>query len=210
MAEALWLGIALGFGQALAVGTVFLAIVQQFSARGAGAGCRVILGATACKALLLLPVLLFAGAFGVLGGAVPWLGALGALCFLYLGQASGRDAHRLWRGDGPRSSGTLGPFWQGLVGSVANPLAWTLWLAAVAPALMHAQRLGGNGGLFLFVVAWFVAVSAVEVVVALVAARGAGLFGARGQTCVSAVAALLFFVLAAQLIATALPHFLPA
>ena len=77
---------ALGVGQALAVGPVFLAIMQQAAARGVGAGCRVTLGATACDVLLLLPVVLFAGALGGIGGGARWLGALGAVCFVYLGQ----------------------------------------------------------------------------------------------------------------------------
>ena len=206
MIEVLWLGMALGIGQALAVGPVFLTIVQQSAARGMGAGCRVILGTTLCDALLLLPVLLFAEMIGGLGAIAPWLSGLGAFCFIYLGQAAGRDAHGLWRGGSPRSGGTLGPFWQGLVSTLANPVAWALWLAAVAPSLLHAQRIGGRGGLVLFVVAWFAAAVAAQAVVALAAARGAGLLGARGQACVSAVAALLFFGLAGQLMTTSLPH----
>jgi threonine/homoserine/homoserine lactone efflux protein len=205
MTGLLWLGIALGVGQALAVGPVFLAIVQQATARGVGAGCRVVLGTTIWDVVLLLPALIFAGAVAELGGVIPWLGALGALCFLYLGQAAGRDARHLWRGGGPRTGGSLGPFWQGLVSTLANPLAWTIWLAGVAPALMHARRDGGTGGLILFVVAWFAAAVAVQVAVAFVAARGASLIGARGQACVSGVAALLFFGLAGQLVASALP-----
>lgn len=210
MAEVLWLGIALGVGQALAVGPVFLAIVQQSMARGAGAGCRVVLGSTTCDAVLLLPGLLFAGLIAGIGGLAPWLGGLGALCFVYLGQAAGRDAHRLWRSGERRGGGMLGPFWQGIVSSLANPIAWTIWIAAVAPALLHAQGVGGYAGLAIFVVAWFSAASAVQAVVAFVAARGAGLIGARGQACVCAVAALLFFGLAGQLAATALPHFFAA
>jgi threonine/homoserine/homoserine lactone efflux protein len=210
MAELLWLGIALGVGQALAVGPVFLAIVQQSTARGVGAGYRVVLGAITCKVLLLPPVLLFAGGIGGIIGVAPWLGGLGAGCFAYLGQASGRDAYRLWRGGGPRANGALAPFWQGLVGSLANPLAWTLWVAAVAPALLHAQQVGGHGGLLLFVAAWFAAVAAVELAVSLAAARGARLIGARGQAFVSAVAALLFFGLAVRLVAGALPQLLAA
>jgi threonine/homoserine/homoserine lactone efflux protein len=210
MAEALWLGIALGIGQALAVGPVFLAIVQQSVARGVGSGCRVILGATACDVLLLLPALLFAGALGRNGSLAPWLGGLGALCFVYLGQAAGRDAHRLWRGGGPRSGRALGPFWQGLVGSLANPLAWTVWVAAVAPAILHVQQVGGVTGLVLFLVAWFGATAGAELLIALASARGAKLVGARGQACVCAVAALLFFGLAGQLVANSLPHFLAA
>ncbi|MFN8511108.1 MAG: LysE family transporter [Thermomicrobiales bacterium] len=210
MAELLWLGIAVGVGQALAVGPVFLTIVQQSTARGVGAGGRVVVGTTVCDALLLLPALLFAGMFAEFGGIAPWLGALGALGFAYLGLAAGRDAQRLWRGGGPRAGAAIGPFWQGLVSSLANPLAWTIWLAAVAPALMHARWVGGTLGLIVFVAAWFAAAVAVQLVVAFAAARGAGLIGVRGQACVSAIAALLFFVLACQLVARVLPHFFAA
>jgi threonine/homoserine/homoserine lactone efflux protein len=210
MAEVLWLGFALGVGQALAVGPIFLAIVQQATAHGVGAASRVIVGATACNCLLLLPALLFAGAIGAVGGTAPWLGALGALCFVYLGQAAGRDARRLWRGGGPRNGRTVGPFWQGLVGSLANPLAWTLRLAVMVPALLHSQQVQGYAGLLLFVVAWCASLIGIELLVAVTSARAAKLLGARGLACISAAAALLFIGLAGQLVATSLSHFLAA
>jgi hypothetical protein len=80
----------------------------------------------------------------------------------------------------------------------------------VAPALLHARGVGGPGGLALFVAAWFAAVAAVELAVALASARMAALLGARGQACVCAVAALLFFGLAVQQAASALPRLLAA
>lgn len=196
MSELLWLGILLGLGEALAIGPLFVSIVQEASARGFGAGCRVILGATAVDASLMLPALLLVEAHGLPQHVAPWLGLPGALGFLYLGLGALRDARRLWR-DGARQNQLRGhSFWKGVVGTLANPLAWTLWLATDVPALLRAQQQGGARGAALFLIAWFGAALAVEGGLALVAARGGNLLGARGQATLSGVAALTFLVLA--------------
>lgn len=89
MAELLWLGLALGLGEALAVGPLFLTIVHEAAARGFRAGGRVVLGATVVDAALLPPALLFAGALGAAGGLAPWLALPGIAGFLYLAATAG-------------------------------------------------------------------------------------------------------------------------
>lgn len=205
MNEFLWLGILLGAGEALAIGPVFVSIVQEAAARGFGASWRVILGATAVDATLLLPALLFAEAFGLPQGIAPWLGVPGAFGFLYLAFAALRDARRLWRGTDQYGGPAVRSFWKGVVSTIANPLAWTLWIATDVPTLLRAQQQGGLSGAVTFVTAWFGAAVLVEVAVALAAARGGGMLGARGQASLSAVAGLTFLVLAVGVALTSLP-----
>lgn len=199
MSEILWLGLLLGLGEALAFGPLLVSIVHESAARGFGAGCRVILGATAIDAAILLPALLLAEAHGLPAGLAPWLGIPGTLGFLYLAVAALRDARRLWRDRGQQQAAPRGAFWKGVVGTLANPLAWTLWIATDVPALLRAQHQAGLSGAALFLCAWFGAALAAQAIVALAAARGGGWLGTRGQACLSAAAALAFLFLAAGL-----------
>lgn len=202
MVELVWLGFALGAGAALAIGPIFIAIVRESTARGFRAGCGVIYGATAVDAVLLLPLLVGAGALALTPELPPWLGVVGAPCLLYLALASGRDARSLWRGGAVAAASSTQSFRQGVAGSLASPLSWALWLGANLPALLYAQGRGGWGGVTLFVVAWFGATMVLEMVLALVAARAGRALGGRGQACLSAGAAGCYLALAGGLIAT--------
>lgn len=196
-----WLGMLLGAGAALAVGPIFVIIVQQAASRGFLAAVRVILGSATADLLLLVPALGFAWVLRSLERGALWVGAVGAGFLLYLAGQAARDARRLWREDRRRLAGGRWAFWKGVAGNLANPLTWTFWLATGTPAMLAAQRAGGPAGLVLFTAAWFLVASGLEAVIALAVARSRRLVGPRGQAFFTAASALAFLGLAATLVA---------
>jgi threonine/homoserine/homoserine lactone efflux protein len=201
VAEVLWLGMLLGVGAALAVGPIFVVIVQQAATSGFGASFRVILGSATADLVLLLPALAFAWVIRSLERGALWVGAVGAVFLLYLAWQAARDAVALWRQDRQLAAGGRWAFWKGVAGNLANPLTWTFWLATGTPAMLAAQRSAGTAGLVLFTVTWFLVASGLEAVIALAVARSRRLVGARGQACFTAVSAVAFLGLAVTLVA---------
>src|SRR6266852_1820014 len=119
MEEILWLGLVLGAGAAFAVGPIFVTIVQEAASRGFGASFRVILGSATADVILLLPALGFAWVIALVAGAAFWVSIAGAAVFVYLAQASARDAWRLWHARTTiRASGGWA-FWKGVVANLA-------------------------------------------------------------------------------------------
>ena len=202
MIEVTLLGLALGAGEALAIGPLFIAIIHEAAARGFRAGWAVILGATATDAIFLPLLLLGAGILAATPGLLPWLSMVGVAGLLYLGIAAGRDARRLWRGIPHPVTGVARSFRRGILVTLTSPLGWVLWLGADLPALMHSREVGGLGGLALFVVAWFGASVALEAALAFGAARTGRALGGQGRACLSAGSAGIYFVLAATTLAT--------
>ena len=201
MSEVLWLGTLLGVGAALSVGPIFVVIVQQAATRGFAASFRVILGSATADLLLLVPALAFAWILRSLERGSLWVGAVGAVFFLYLAGQAARDARRLWRDNRQRLIGSRWAFWKGVAGNLANPLTWTFWLATGTPAMLAAQQAAGAAGLAVFTATWFVVASGLEAVIALAVARSRRLVGPRGQACFTALSALAFLGLAATLVA---------
>ena len=198
--EVLWLGLLLGVGAALAVGPIFVVIVQQAATSGFGAAFRVILGSATADLLLLVPALAFAWIIRSLERGALWVGTVGALFLLWLAWQAARDARRLWRGGQLRVDGRWA-FWKGVAGNLANPLTWTFWLATGTPAMLAAQRAGGTAGLVLFTATWFLVASGLEAVIAFAVARSGRMVGARGQAWLTAASAVAFLCFAATLVA---------
>jgi threonine/homoserine/homoserine lactone efflux protein len=199
--EVLWLGTLLGVGAALSVGPIFVVIVQQAATRGFAASFRVILGSATADLLLLVPALAFAWILRSLERGSLWVGAVGAVFFLYLAGQAVRDARRLWRDNRQRLTDSRWAFWKGVAGNLANPLTWTFWLATGTPAMLAAQQAAGAAGLAVFTATWFLVASGLEAVIALTVARSRRLVGPRGQACFTALSALAFLGLAATLVA---------
>jgi threonine/homoserine/homoserine lactone efflux protein len=199
--EVLWLGTLLGVGAALAVGPIFVVIVQQAATSGFAASFRVILGSATADLVLLVPALAFAWIIRSMERGALWVGALGALFLLYLSWQSARDAVAQWRGGGQLVVDGRWAFWKGVAGNLANPLTWTFWLATGTPAMLAAQDAGGPAGLVLFTATWFLVASGLEAVIALAVARSRRLVGPRGQACFTAVSAVAFLGLALTLVA---------
>jgi threonine/homoserine/homoserine lactone efflux protein len=199
--EVLWLGTLLGVGAALAVGPIFVVIVQQAASSGFGASFRVILGSATADLVLLAPALAFAWIIGSMERGSAWVGAAGAGFLLYLSWRSARDAVAQWREGRQLEVDGRWAFWKGVAGNLANPLTWTFWLATGMPAMLAAQDAGGAAGLALFTASWFLVASGLEVVIALAVARSRRLVGPRGQACFTAVSAVAFLGLALTLVA---------
>jgi threonine/homoserine/homoserine lactone efflux protein len=199
--EVLWLGMLLGVGAALAVGPIFVVIVQQAATSGFGAAFRVILGSATADLVLLLPALAFAWVIRSLERGALWVGTVGAAFLLWLAWQAARDAAALWREDHPVSVDGRWAFWKGVAGNLANPLTWTFWLATGTPAMLAAEQAAGPPGLVLFCATWFLVASGLEAVIALAVARSRRLVGARGQACFTAVSAVAFLGLAVTLVA---------
>lgn len=196
MIEVLWTGALLGAGVALSVGPVFVTILNEAAARGFGSALRVIVGSATADALLMVPAL----ALSWFAGAVArWIGLAGAVVFALLAVLAVRDARRLWRGERwARASGWA--FWKGVAANLANPLAWTFWLATGTPMMLRAQHVAGRAGLGLFTVTWFVVASGLEALIALVVALSGRRVGHRGQGAFTGLSAGLFAALAALML----------
>ncbi|MGW1196708.1 LysE family translocator [Streptomyces sp. NPDC002536] len=201
MIQVLWLGVLLGAGAALSVGPIFVTILQVAATRGFPAALRVILGSATADLILLLPALAFAWIITAIAQASFWVGLAGAACFLYLAIAAARDARCLWRGETVPAVSESWAFWKGVTANLANPLTWTFWLATGTPTMLQAQHLGGWHGLALFTATWFLVASGLEAVFALAVARSGRRLGARGQSLVTALSAVLFVALAATFVA---------
>jgi len=199
--EVLWLGTLLGVGAALAVGPIFVVIVQQAATSGFGASFRVILGSATADLVLLVPALAFAWIIRSMERSSLWVGAVGALFLLYLSWRSARDAVAQWREGRQLEVHGRWAFWKGVAGNLANPLTWTFWLATGTPAMLAAQDAAGTAGLALFTATWFLVASGLEAVIALAVARSRRLVGPRGQACFTAVSAVAFLGLALTLVA---------
>src|SRR5215213_1334934 len=199
--EVLWLGLLLGVGSALAVGPIFVVIVQQAATSGFAASFRVILGSATADLLLLAPALAFAWVLRSVEQGALWVGAVGAVFLCWLAWQAARDAVALWREDRRCSADGRWAFWKGVAGNLANPLTWTFWLATGTPAMFAAQRAGGTAGLVAFTVVWFLVASGLEAVIALVVARSGRRVGPRGQAWLTGVSAVAFLCLAVTLVA---------
>jgi threonine/homoserine/homoserine lactone efflux protein len=199
--EVLWLGLLLGVGAALAVGPIFVVILQQAATSGFGAALRVILGSATADLLLLVPALAFAWIIRSLERGALWVGTVGALFLLWLAWQAARDAVSLWREDHQLATDGRWAFWKGVTGNLANPLTWTFWLVTGTPAMLAAQRSAGPAGLALFTATWFLVASGLEAVIALAVARSGRRVGARGQAWFTAVSAVAFLGLAVTLLA---------
>ena len=199
--EVLWLGTLLGVGAALAVGPIFVVIVQQAATSGFGASFQVILGSATADLVLLVPALTFAWIIRSMERSSLWVGAAGALFLLSLSWRSARDAVAQWREGRQLEVGGRWAFWKGVAGNLANPLTWTFWLATGTPAMLAAQDAAGTAGLALFTATWFLVASGLEAVIALAVARSRRLVGPRGQACFTAVSAVAFLGLALTLVA---------
>jgi threonine/homoserine/homoserine lactone efflux protein len=199
--EVLWLGLLLGVGSALAVGPIFVVIVQQAATSGFAASFRVILGSATADLVLLVPALAFAWVLRSVDRGALWVGAVGAGFLCWLAWQAARDAVALWREDRRLVADGRWAFWKGVAGNLANPLTWTFWLATGTPAMLAAQRSAGPAGLVLFTATWFLVASGLEAVIALAVARSGRRVGARGQAWFTAVSAVAFLCLAATLVA---------
>jgi threonine/homoserine/homoserine lactone efflux protein len=201
VSEVLWLGILLGVGAALAVGPIFVVIVQQAATSGFAASFRVILGSATADLVLLLPALAFAWIIRSLDRAALWVGAVGAVFLLYLAWQAARDAVILWRENRQLRADGRWAFWKGVGGNLANPLTWTFWLATGTPAMLAAQEAGGAAGVVVFTATWFLVASGLEAVIAFAVARSGRMVGARGQAWLTAASAVAFLCFAATLVA---------
>jgi threonine/homoserine/homoserine lactone efflux protein len=199
--EVLWLGLLLGVGSALAVGPIFVVIVQQAATSGFAASFRVILGSATADLILLVPALAFTWVLRSVDQGALWVGAVGAGFLCWLAWQAARDAVALWREDRRLHADGRWAFWKGVAGNLANPLTWTFWLATGTPAMLAARRAGGLAGLALFTATWFLVASGLEAVIALAVARSHRLVGSRGQAWFTAVSAVAFLCLAATLVA---------
>jgi threonine/homoserine/homoserine lactone efflux protein len=201
VSEVVWLGALLGVGAALAVGPIFVVIVQQAATSGFPASFRVILGSATADLVLLVPALAFAWIIRALDRGALWVGLVGALFLLWLAWQAARDAVALWRSGRQLVVDGRWAFWKGVAGNLANPLTWTFWLATGTPAMLAAQRAAGAAGLAVFTVTWFLVASGLESVIALAVARSRRLVGARGQAWFTAASAAAFCGLAVTLVA---------
>ena len=200
MGEILWLGVLLGAGAALSVGPIFVTILNEAATRGFSAAFRVILGSATADLILLMPALAFAWVIATVAQAAFWVGLAGAAFFACLAVVAVRDARRLWR-EGQTSEARGWAFWKGVAANLANPLAWTFWLATGTPTMLRAQHLAGQAGLAVFTVTWFAVASGLEAVIALAVARLGRRIGAHGQGAFTGLSAVLFGTLAAMLLA---------
>lgn len=202
MRDALLLGLVFGVGAALAVGPIFVTIVHEAATRGFLSSFKVILGSATADLILLVPALALSWVIARVGAASAWVGAAGALFFIYLGYGAGRDAWRLWSG-GPEPRAAVGwSFWKGVLGNLLNPLTWTFWLATGTPTMLHAYDHAGWAGLAGFTATWFVVASGLEAVIALAVVRSRRLVGARGMALLNGFAATMFLALAGGLLAS--------
>lgn len=200
MRDAFLLGLLFGIGAALAVGPIFVTIIQEAATRGFSSSFRVILGSATADLLLLAPALALSWLIARVSAASSWVGAGGALFFIYLGVGAGRDAWRFWSGGAelPGSSGWS--FWKGVLGNLLNPLTWTFWLATGTPTMLHAYDRAGWAGLALFTTTWFITASGLEAIIALAVVRSRRLVGPRGLALFNGFAATMFIVLAGSLL----------
>lgn len=202
MRDALLLGLVFGVGAALAVGPIFVTIIHEAAARGFMSSFKVILGSATADLILLIPALALSWAIARVGAASAWVGAAGALFFVYLGFGAGRDAWRLWRGGELPRAPAGWSFWKGVLGNLLNPLTWTFWLATGTPTMLRAYQQAGWTGLLVFTSTWFVVASGLEAAIALAVVRSRRLVGARGMALLNGFAATMFLALAVGLLAT--------
>jgi threonine/homoserine/homoserine lactone efflux protein len=193
-------GLVFGLGAALAVGPIFVTIIHEAATRGFMSSFKVILGSATADLILLVPALALSWLIARVDAASTWVGAAGALFFVYLGVGAGRDAWRLWRGgEKPRRSDGWS-FWKGVLGNLLNPLTWTFWLLTGTPIMLQTYGSAGWVGLALFTATWFIAASGLEAIIALVVVRSRRLVGARGMALFNGFAATMFLALAGGLI----------
>src|SRR4029453_1973810 len=119
--EVLWLGLLLGVGSALAVGPIFVVIVQQAATSGFTASFRVILGSATADLILLVPALAFAWVLRSVDRGALWVGAVGAGFLCWLAWQAARDAVALWREDRRLSCAWPRGVWEGGGGGPGQP-----------------------------------------------------------------------------------------
>lgn len=200
MLSVFWIGILLGVGAAVAVGPIFVTIIQEAALRGFASSFRVIIGSAVADIILLIPSLAFIWIVQGVANASFWVGLIGVGFFLYLSIEATRDAYRLWHTTTQAVISGGWSFWKGLLGNLANPLSWTFWLATGTPTMLHAYHEAGWSGLVLFTVTWFLVASGLEAVIAMIVARSKNMIGMRGQAVFSGVSALMFALLAISLL----------
>lgn len=200
MAEIIWLGLLLGVGAAFSVGPIFVTIVQEAATRGFAASFRVILGSATADLVLLLPAMAFTWVIAQIAEASLWVALFGAVCLAYFAVEALRDARRMWFAQQAPSAPAGWSFWKGVLGNLANPLTWTFWLATGTPTMLRVHDLGGNWGLVMFTVVWFVVASGLEAVMAYMISRSRHVIGLRGQAVFTGFSSLMFFALAITLV----------
>jgi threonine/homoserine/homoserine lactone efflux protein len=200
MRDALLLGLLFGVGAALAVGPIFVRIIHEAATRGFMSSFKVILGSATADLILLIPALALSWVIARIGAASGWVGAAGALFFIYLAISAGRDAWRLWNGSPQPRGEASWSFWKGVLGNLLNPLTWTFWLATGTPTMLYAYNQAGWAGLALFTATWFIVASGLEAVIAYAVVRSRQLVGPRGMALFNGFAATMFTVLAGGLI----------
>lgn len=200
MRDAFLLGLLFGVGAALAVGPIFVTIIQEAATRGFMSSFKVILGSATADLVLLFPALTLSWIIASVAEASLWVSIGGALFFVYLGISAARDAWRMWRGVSEIAPSAGWSFWKGVLGNLLNPLTWSFWLASGTPTMLHAYDKAGWAGLALFTATWFVAASGLEAAIAFAVVRSKRLVGRGGLALFNGIAATLFLVLAAGLI----------
>jgi threonine/homoserine/homoserine lactone efflux protein len=197
------LGLLLGVGAALAVGPIFVTIVQEAATRGFASGFRVILGSAVADLVLLVPALAFSWLIAGVAGASAWLGLAGMALLLYLGWDAAVTARRMWRGQLPAGAPSSWSFWKGLSANLVNPLSWTFWLATGTPSMLLSFEKAGWLGIAVFTLTWFTVAVVIEVAIAVAVARSRRMLGSKGLAALNAVAAATFVALAGVMLAYA-------
>lgn len=204
MREIIFLASMLGIGAALAVGPIFVTIIQEAATRGFAASLRVILGSAVADLVVLIPALGFGWLIARIAEATVLVSLIGAAFFLYLGWEAARDARRMWIGKAGFITPSGWAFWKGVVGNLANPLTWSFWLLSGTPTMLRAYHIAGGTGLVVFTAIWFAVASGLEAIIALIVVRTGHLVGPRGQALFNGLAAAMFWLLATSLLLQAL------
>jgi threonine/homoserine/homoserine lactone efflux protein len=199
--QIVWPALVLGAAAALAVGPIFVTILQSAVTGGFPAGIRVIMGSALADLMLVVPALAFTWLVAGLARAALWTGLIGAVFLAALAVQAARESRRLWRRErviAPVTGWALG---KGLLGNLTSPATWSFWIAVGTPTMLHAERAGGAAGLMLFLVTWFATALGIEAALALAVARSRHRVGPRGLAVLNAGAAALFVMLAVLLVA---------
>jgi threonine/homoserine/homoserine lactone efflux protein len=203
MGEAIWLGVLLGIGAAVAVGPVFVTIIQETLARGFAAGFYVVLGAALADALLLIPALTTSWLISQVDQVASYICLFGIIFLVYLSIEAARDAYRLWNKievDPATSTGGGWSFGKGLLGNLLNPLTWIFWLTTGATMTLRIVHTSGWRGLILFVGVFQAVLLLTETTIAFVATCTRQGVGIRGKAILTTVSSIVFLGLAGKLL----------
>lgn len=200
MGEILLLGLLMGTGAALAVGPIFVLIIQQSVSRGFGSGFRVILGSAVADLLMLIPAVGMVWVIRFMTEASFVVGLIGTAVFAWLGVGAVRDALRFKRSGLVPKVEADWSFTKGVVVNLASPLTWAFWLATGGPTMHRSYQAAGDPGVILFTLVWFGTAVLLEVIIAAAVAQSKRLVGPRGMAAFSGVSAAGFFALAGWLL----------